>query len=176
MNNELFLTLEKRFKENMHRHPSVTWDEVKEKLLFNQKVLKTLQLMEETNGEPDVVSFDGKTLSFVDFAKESPLGRRSLCYDKEALDKRKTNKPSGNVVDEAEKMGIALLNEKEYKHIQAIEPLDLKTSSWIVTPPEIRKLGGAIFGDCRYQHVFIYHNGADSYYGARGFRGRLDLV
>ncbi|NLC41306.1 MAG: DUF4256 domain-containing protein [Erysipelothrix sp.] len=169
---ELMELLEARFSDNMHRHKTVQWDQVSRRL--NEDKLKVLSLMEESGGEPDVMSIAGE-LVFVDFAKESPKGRRSLCYDQRALSDRKKNKPQDSAMNLAQEMGISLLNETEYRALQAIEAVDLKTSSWIVTPEAIRKLGGALFGDQRYGQVFIYHNGADSYYGARGFRGLLNL-
>lgn len=175
MNKELLLTLKIRFNNNMHRHPNLKWDAVEDLLLKNESHLKSIELMELTKGEPDVITFDNKTISYVDFSKETPLERRSLCYDKEALDKRKSNKPISDAVTEANKMKIALLSEKEYRYLQTFEHFDLKTSSWILTPPEIRKLGGALFCDNRYNQVFVYHNGADSYYSSRGFRGKINL-
>jgi hypothetical protein len=187
--NELIDTLEKRFKKNMHRHPSIEWADVEKKLLacFRSENLNTseqpnnklfsLYEMERTGGEPDVVGFDPKTgnYRFIDCSKESPLGRRSVCYDSEGLQSRKENRPENNAVEMAADMGIELLNEVQYRELQQLGPFDTKTSSWLKTPDEIRKLGGALFGDFRYGKVFVYHNGAQSYYGARGFRGMLSL-
>ena len=169
--------LEKRFNENKHRHESLHWKNIQEKLVANSAKLKILTQMEETGGEPDVVDFNensGEYL-FVDCSVESPKERRSFCYDKNALDKRKENKPKNNALDAAKAIGIELLNEEEYRHLQTLGNFDNKTSSWLKTPDNIRKLGGAIFGDFRYGTVFIYHNGADSYYAARGFRGKLSV-
>lgn len=169
--------LEKRFNENKNRHESLHWKNIQEKLVANSAKLKILTQMEETGGEPDVVDFNensGEYL-FVDCSVESPKERRSFCYDKNALDKRKENKPKNNALDAAKAIGIEILNEKEYRHLQTLGNFDSKTSSWLKTPDNIRKLGGAIFGDFRYGTVFIYHNGADSYYAARGFRGKLSV-
>lgn len=167
--------LEKRFNENKNRHENLEWKNISEKLVANPKKLESLQKMEETGGEPDVVGFDKKSGEFLfyDCSSESPKERRSYCYDKEALDKRKENKPKNNAIDVAKSFGIELLNEEEFRHLQTLGTFDTKTSSWLKTPENIRKLGGAIFGDFRYGTVFIYHNGADSYYAARGFRGVL---
>lgn len=167
--------LQKRFESNMHRHRTLEWEEVLERLLHEEAYIGSLFQMEATGGEPDVMVFDdiAGEVVFVDFAKESPKGRRSLCYDTEALEKRKENKPQNSAMGLAKAMGIELLTEEEYRKVQEIEKLDLKTSSWVKTPEKIRKLGGAIFCDRRYDAVFTYHNGADSYYGSRGFRGKL---
>ncbi len=175
MNNfeELLIILEKRFIENMHRHLDINWKDILDKL--DEDKLSILKQMEDSGGEPDVVSLDNNTYVYCDCSKESPDGRRSLCYDQLALDKRKQNKPAGNVCSLAEIIGIELLDEQEYYALQELEPFDLKTSSWIKTPERIRQLGGALFCENRYQQVFTYHNGADSYYGARSFRGKLKI-
>ncbi|WP_099203574.1 DUF4256 domain-containing protein [Miniphocaeibacter massiliensis] len=167
--------LEKRFKENMHRHNGVKWQKVLEKLKENPSKLNTLSKMEKTGGEPDVVKFNSniKEYVFVDFSKETPEGRRSLCYDKEALESRKKNKPENSALEMAKEIGIEILTEEEYRRLQKVEELDLKTSSWVFTPKEIRELKGALFCDRRYNHVFLYHNGVESYYSSRGFRGKL---
>jgi hypothetical protein len=172
---ELFAVLEIRFEKNMNRHPAVDWAKVQARMDANAEKLWSLNEMEQTGGEPDVVGFDKKTgeITFYDCSAESPDGRRSLCYDRKALDARKANKPKDSAMDMAKAMGIELLTEEQYRALQKLGKFDAKTSSWLITPPEIRKLGGAIFGDRRYDHVFIYHNGADSYYAARGFRGSL---
>lgn len=169
--------LEKRFNENKNRHESLHWKNIQEKLVANPAKLMILTQMEETGGEPDVVDFNENSAEylFVDCSVESPKERRSYCYDKDALDKRKENKPKNNALDAAKAIGIELLNEEEYRHLQTLGNFDSKTSSWLKTPDNIRKLGGAIFGDFRYGSVFIYHNGADSYYAARGFRGKLSV-
>jgi len=171
----LLETLKLRFEKNMHRHPDLTWEKVQAKLERSAEKLSSINLMEETAGEPDVVEYDlGKDeYIFYDCAAESPKGRRSLCYDRQALDSRKENKPKNNVMDVAKALGIDVLTEKQYRNLQQLGPVDTKTSSWVVSPPEIRNLGGALFGDRRYNQVFIYHNGAESYYAARGFRGSL---
>lgn len=173
--NELIETLKVRFERNMKRHEGLSWKDVEEKLLANPKKVWSLFEMENTGGEPDVVAFDAKTYEFVffDCSEESPKGRRSLCFDKKALDARKENKPSNSAEELASTFGIALLSEEEYRYLQTLGKFDMKTSSWIQTPERIRKLGGALFADYRYDTVFVYHNGADSYYGARGFRGSL---
>ena len=172
---QLLKTLEQRFKDNMKLHPEVIWDNVKSRLLKNPEKLNILNQMENTGGEPDVVSFETTTDSyiFIDCSKESPAHRRSLCYDEEALASRKKNKPSGSAEEKAKEIGVELLTQGEYKELQQLGEFDLKTSSWLQTPEYIRKLGGAIFGDRRFDTVFIYHNGAESYYAARGFRGKL---
>jgi len=171
----LLQTLKTRFGQNPHRHPDIPWAEVQARLESNPNVLKSLQAMEATGGEPDVIGHDQETglVTFCDCAKESPAGRRSLCYDRAALDARKENKPTGSAVEMAEAMGIALLTEDQYRTLQTLGEFDAKTSSWLATPPELRALGGAIFGDFRYDRVFVYHNGVQSYYAARGFRGLL---
>lgn len=174
---ELIIILKKRFEKNMHRHQDLSWAEIAIKLISAPNKLLSLYQMEKTGGEPDVVGFDKKTgeFIFVDCSKETPKGRRSVCYDREALESRKEFKPSTSAVDMANEMGIELLSEKEYRELQLLEAFDLKTSSWIKTPDSIRKLDGALFCDCRYDHVFVYHNGASSYYGVRGFRGLLKV-
>lgn len=171
----LLKILEARFRENSSRHKGLEWDKVLTKLQANPEKLDSLDQMEETGGEPDVIEFDKKTgeYIFVDCAAESPKGRRSLCYDHEALEKRKEHKPVDSAVNMASEMGIEILDEDEYRHLQQLGKFDLKTSSWIKTPEAIRKLGGALFCDRRYDHVFTCHNGADSYYAARGFRGSV---
>jgi len=171
----LLHTLEVRFQRNTHRHPDVAWSAVRAKLDGNPAALRALREMEATGGEPDVVSLDGESAeyTFYDCAAESPIGRRSCCYDQEALDSRKENKPAISAVAMAAGMGITLLTEAEYRALQVLGAFDLKTSSWISTPASIRALGGALFGDRRYDTVFVSHNGASSYYAARGFRGVL---
>jgi hypothetical protein len=174
---ELIETLKSRFEKNPDRHKGIEWASVQNRLedKANARKLSSLLQMEETGGEPDVIGVDKDTgeYLFCDCSTESPKGRRSLCYDDEALEARKENKPKGSAVGRAADMGIELLTEKQYRELQELGSFDLKTSSWVKTPPEIRKHGGAIFCDRRYQHVFMYHNGAESYYGARGFRGML---
>jgi hypothetical protein len=174
---QLLETLKSRFEKNMGRHKGVDWALVEAKLEANPKKLQALFEMEDTGGEPDVIGYDKKTekITFCDCSPESPKGRRSLCYDREALDSRKENKPRGNAIDMASSMGIELLTEEQFRELQLLGEFDLKTSSWIRTPANIRKLGGALFCDRRYGQVFVYHNGAESYYAARGFRGRLDV-
>ena len=171
----LLKVLRKRFEDNTNRHKGLNWDDIQKKLEANPAKLASLDEMERTEGEPDVVGFDKKSGEYIfyDCAAESPKGRRSICYDHEALEKRKENKPNDSAVNMAANMGIEILNEEEYKELQKLGKFDAKTSSWIATPAEIRKLGGAIFSDFRYNTVFVYHNGADSYYAARGFRGSL---
>lgn len=175
--NEILQTLQNRFEKNLHRHNDLKWTEIRQKLEAHPKKLESLQKMEETGGEPDVVGFDKNSGEYIffDCSPESPKERRSFCYDKEALDKRKENKPKNNALDIAASMGIELLTEEDYHYLQTLGDFDNKTSSWLKTPENIRKLGGAIFGDFRYGTVFIYHNGADSYYAARGFRGKLSV-
>lgn len=177
LKNELIKTLKLRFEENMNRHPNMIWEDVLERLNSDPSKLWSLYEMERTGGEPDVVSFDNLTNEYIfyDCSKESPEGRRNICYDREALEKRKKFKPENNALDMAKAMGIELLDENEYKHLQELGMFDLKTSSWIMTPIEVRELGGALFGDRRYNRTFIYHNGADSYYSVRGFRGKLKV-
>jgi hypothetical protein len=169
--------LEQRFNKNKHRHEGLKWEFILSKLIHDSDKLWSLFEMEKTGGEPDVVvlNHSPKDYFYIDCSKESPTGRRSLCYDKAAFNSRKENKPLNNAMDIAQEMGISLLNEEEYRALQSIEEFDLKTSSWIQTPDAIRKLKGALFGDRRYNHVFIYHNGAESYYAARGFRGLIKI-
>ncbi len=169
--------LKNRFEKNKHRHPELSWSFVLARIERRENNLRTLQRMEETGGEPDVVFYDQQNdeLIYCDCSAESPKGRRSLCYDRIALDARKENKPVGNVVDMAAEMGVELLNETHYRGLQEIEPFDTKTSSWVQTPQKIREMGGALFCDRRYDTVFVYHNGAESYYSSRGFRGVLKI-
>ena len=172
---ELLSTLKARFEKNMTRHKRLAWDDIQTKLEANPDKLRTLNEMEKTGGEPDVVGYDKKSgeFIFVDCSAESPQGRRSICYDREALESRKKHKPEHTAVDMAAEIGIELLTEEEYRDLQKLGSFDLKTSSWVQTPDDIRKLGGAIFCDRRYDTIFLYHNGADSYYSSRGFRGSL---
>lgn len=172
---ELIDVLKKRFEKNKNRHIGLDWGNVQAKLEANTGKLWSLNEMERTGGEPDVVAHDEKTGEYIfyDCVAESPKGRRSLCYDREALDSRKEFKPEGTAMDMAADIGIELLTEEQYRELQQLGNFDMKTSSWVVTPSDIRKLGGAIFADFRYNTVFIYHNGASSYYAARGFRGSL---
>jgi hypothetical protein len=173
---ELLKTLKARFEKNMNRHKILEWAKVQAKLEANTEKLWSLNEMEKTGGEPDVVGHDKKTgeIIFYDCSAESPKGRRSICYDREALESRKEFKPEDTAVDMATAMGIEILTEEQYRELQKLGNFDAKnSSSWLKTPSEIRKLGGAIFADRRYDHVFVYHNGADSYYGSRGFRGSL---
>src|SRR6195256_6585103 len=172
---ELLSELKARFEKNMNRHKGLEWAKVQAKLEANTKKLWSLNEMERTGGEPDVVGFDKKTGEYIfyDCSAESPKGRRSVCYDRKALDARKEHKPGNNAIDMAAAMDIELLTEEQYRELQKLGNFDTKTSSWIITPADIRKLGGALFCDRRYDHVFVYHNGAESYYAARGFRGSL---
>jgi hypothetical protein len=172
---ELLKTLRARFEKNVKRHKGLDWAGVQAKLEANAEKLWSLSEMESTGGEPDVVGHDKKSGEYIfyDCSAESPKGRRSICYDREALDARKENKPKDSAVDIATAMGVELLTEEEYRELQKLGEFDLKTSSWVKTPAEIRKRGGALYCDRRYDHVFLYHNGADSYYAARGFRGSL---
>jgi hypothetical protein len=172
---DLLSVLKTRFEKNMNRHKGLEWAKVQLKLEANTEKLWSLDDMEITGGEPDVVGYDKKTDEYIfyDCSAESPKGRRSLCYDREALESRKEHKPKSNVIDTAAEMGIELLTEEQYRELQQFGKFDTKTSSWVKTPADIRKHGGAIFCDYRYGTVFIYHNGADSYYAARGFRGAL---
>ena len=165
--------LRKRFEENMDRHPDLNWDDVTTRLQGNANALQTLERMEETGGEPDTIGIDEATgkLIFCDCSKETPGSRRSLCYDEEALMKRKKNPPAGSVEAQAKEIGVELMNEELYRRLQTLGEFDLKTSSWIETPDSIRKLGGALFCERRYGAVFTFHNGADSYYSVRGWRG-----
>jgi hypothetical protein len=171
--NKLLLSLKTRFEKNMPRHTGLEWAKVQNRIEANAEKQWSLYQMEETGGEPDVVAYDENTgeYLFYDCAAESPSGRRSFCYDREALDARKEFKPEDSAMEAAAAMGIKLLDEKEYRYLQQLGHFDAKTSSWIITPPEVRKLGGAQFADYRYGKVFVYHNGASSYYAARGFRG-----
>lgn len=173
----LLKVLQIRFEKNMQRHTDLDWNKIQSKLEANPEKLWSLDEMERTEGEPDVIGFDKKTNEylFVDCSAESPKGRRSVCYDHEALEKRKEHKPQNSAINMAEEMGVEILNEEQYRQLQQLGKFDAKTSSWIKTPSEIRKLGGAVFCDFRYNTVFLYHNGADSYYAARGFRGILKL-
>jgi hypothetical protein len=173
---EEFLTeLKTRFEKNMNRHQGIEWAKVRAKLEADAKKLWSLTEMERTGGEPDVVGFDKKTGEYIfyDCSAESPKGRRSVCYDREGQESRKEHKPENNAIDMAAAMGIELLTEEQYRELQKLGNFDTKTSSWVKTPSDIRKLGGAIFCDRRYDHVFVYHNGAESYYAARAFRGSL---
>lgn len=172
---ELLNILKARFEKNMHRHPDLEWAKVQAKLETHSDKLWSLNEMESTGGEPDVVGYDEKTGAYIfyDCTAESPKGRRSICYDREGLESRKEHKPEANALDLAAAMGVEILTEEQYRALQKLGAFDTKTSSWVKTPAEIRKLGGALFCDRRYDHVFVYHNGAESYYGARGFRGAL---
>jgi hypothetical protein len=172
---ELLDTLKTRFEKNMNRHKTLDWVGVQARLEAHTEKLWSLYEMERTGGEPDVVGSDRKTGEYIfyDCSAESPKGRRSICYDREALESRKEHKPTNNAMDIAAAMGIELLTEDQYRELQKLGNFDTKTSSWVKTPAEIRKLGGAIFCDRRYDHVFVYHNGAESYYAARAFRGAL---
>lgn len=174
---ELIKTLKIRFEKNPNRHENIKWENVQKKLESNPEKLWSLHEMERTGGEPDVISYDKKTdeYLFIDCSAESPKGRRSLCYDRKALDSRKENKPANSAMDLANEIGIEILDEEQYRELQTFGNFDLKTSSWVKTPDEIRNLGGAVFCDKRYNTVFLYHNGADSYYAARGFRGFLKI-
>ncbi|GIN72900.1 hypothetical protein J14TS2_33750 [Bacillus sp. J14TS2] len=174
---ELLKALKTRFEKNMHRHQELEWNKIEEKLETNPEKLWSLNEMETTGGEPDVVKYDEKADEYIfyDCSAESPKGRRSVCYDREALEARKKHKPENSVIDMATAMGIELLTEEQYRALQELEHVDKKTSSWVQTPKDIRELGGALFCDYRFGHVFLYHNGADSYYGSRGFRGSLRL-
>ena len=174
---ELLRTLKTRFEKNKARHKGLDWSTVLERLEAKPAKLRSLQAMEETDGEPDVIGYDKKTgeIIFCDCSAESPKGRRSICYDHEALEARKQHKPEDSAINMAETMGIKILNEEEYRDLQKLGSFDTKTSSWIETPAAIRKLGGALFCDKRYDHIFLYHNGADSYYAARAFRGLLKV-
>ena len=174
-NEELIRALKARFEKNTKRHKGLEWTKVQTKLEANTEKLWSLNEMERTGGEPDVVGHDKKTgeYMFYDCSAESPKGRRSVCYDREALESRKEHKPENNAIDMAAAMGIELLSEEQYRELQKLGNFDTKTSSWVQTPADIRELGGALFCDRRYDHVFVYHNGAESYYGARAFRGSL---
>jgi hypothetical protein len=172
---ELLATLEARFTKNMARHQGIRWPEVQSRLEADAGKLQALQQMEDTGGEPDVIGRDGKTGAFIfcDCSAESPAGRRSVCYDREGLESRKEHRPANSAIDMAGAMGIEILTEEEYRQLQQLGDFDMKTSSWVKTPAAIRKLGGALFCDRRYGQVFTYHNGAQSYYAARAFRGLL---
>lgn len=172
---ELIRTLKARFEKHMHRHKGIAWAEVQARLQAHPQALRSLGEMESTGGEPDVIGQDGPAgpITFCDCSAESPAGRRSVCYDRAALDARKEHKPHGSAVEMAAAMGIDLLTEEQYRALQELGDFDAKTSSWIRTPPAVRSLGGALFCDRRYGRVFVYHNGAQSYYAARGFRGVL---
>lgn len=172
---ELLKVLKARFEKNMNRHPDLEWANVQAKLEAQPEKLWSLHEMERTGGEPDVVDYENNAYIFYDCSAESPKGRRSFCYDREALDSRKEHKPKNNAVEMAADMGIELLTEEQYRELQKVGNFDLKSSSWVKTPANIRKLGGAIFCDRRYDTVFMYHNGAESYYAARGFRGLLKV-
>jgi hypothetical protein len=172
---ELLRTLKARFEKNMSRHKGLEWDKVHAKLEASVAKLWSLNEMERTGGEPDVVGYDKKSGDFIfyDCSEESPIGRRNVCYDREALESRKSHKPENTAIDMAAEMGIALLTEEQYRELQKLGNFDMKTSSWVKTPSDIRTLGGAIFMDRRYDNVFVYHNSAPSYYSSRGFRGSL---
>jgi hypothetical protein len=174
---EIIKILRTRFDKNMNRHQGLEWPKLQAKLEANGEKLWSLNEMERTGGEPDVVGLDNKTGEYIfyDCSAESPKGRRSLCYDREALDSRKEHKPENSIIDMAAAMGIELLTEELYRELQKLGDFDTKTSSWVRTPDHIRKLGGAIFCDRRYDTVFVYHNGAESYYAARGFRGAIKV-
>lgn len=172
---ELLEALQARFEKNMHRHEGIAWIEVEARLQSDSRALGSLAAMEATGGEPDVMDHDSETghFTFYDCSAESPTGRRSLCYDRDALDARKEHKPQGSAVELAAEMGIDLLTEDQYRELQKHGEFDAKSSSWVKTPPDVRSLGGALFCDRRFGRVFVYHNGAQSYYAARGFRGSL---
>ena len=174
---ELLTILKKRFEEHPHRHPEIDWKSVESKLETQPEKIWTLHEMEQTGGEPDVIGYDkdSNLYTFCDCSAETPAGRRSVCYDEDALESRKKNKPEHSACGMAEEMGIELLNEEQYRALQQLETVDAKTSSWIQTPPAIRKLKGALFCDYRYGTVFVYHNGVESYYAGRGFRGIVNV-
>jgi hypothetical protein len=174
---ELILTLRARFEKNMNRHKGLEWDKIEAKLKASPAKLASINEMEITEGEPDVVGYDKKTDEYIffDCSPESPKGRRSLCYDAEALESRKEHKPEDSAMNMAAEMGIEILTEQQYRELQQLGKFDTKTSSWIKTPANIRKLGGALFCDRRYETVFVYHNGAESYYAARAFRGSISI-
>jgi hypothetical protein len=174
---ELVIALKARFENNMNRHKGLEWEKLRAKLEADAEGLWSLNEMERSGGEPDVVAFDKKTGEYIfyDCSPESPKDRRSLCYDREGLESRKEHKPENSAIDMAVAMGIELLTEEQYRDLQDLGNFDMKTSSWVKTPAGIRKLGGALFCDRRYDHVFVYHNGAESYYGVRGFRGALRI-
>jgi hypothetical protein len=174
---KLLTTLQDRFDKHQHRHAKVAWDKVRARLEANPEALRTLHEMEQSGGEPDVIAFDGKTgvVTFCDCAAESPKGRRSLCYDEAARKSRKEHKPGGSAAGMASDMGVELMTEEQYRLLQTLGEFDLKTSSWVQTPADVRALGGALFCDRRFGRVFVYHNGAESYYAARGFRGVIRI-
>ena len=171
----LLKTLRQRFEKNMGRHKGLEWSAVMARLEAKPAALRVLTEMKRTGGEPDVIGYDAGTVTFCDCSAESPTGRRSICFDRQALESRKENKPNGNAEELAAAIGIELLTEAQYRELQTLGAFDLKTSSWVQTPAAIRKLGGALFCDRRYGAVFVYHNGAESYYAARGFRGRVTV-
>lgn len=173
----LLNTLENRFEKNRQRHTDIKWEDVKAKLLKMPEKLISLKAMEDTGGEPDVIGYDAAKGEYIfcDCSAETPAGRRNVCYDREALDARKEHKPWHNAFDLAKEIGVEILDENQYRELQKLGKFDAKTSSWIATPADVRKLGGAMFADFRYGRVFIYHNGAQSYYGVRGFRGILKV-
>lgn len=177
MTTKLLQILEKRFEENRERHPNLDWEDIKNKLEGKLDKLQALYMMEETGGEPDVIGQDSKTKEYIfcDCSPESPKGRRSLCYDEAALESRKENKPKGSALGMAKEIGIDMLDEEQYHELQDLGVFDTKTSSWVTTPKDVRELGGGLFGDKRYGRTFIYHNGAESYYASRGFRGLLKI-
>jgi hypothetical protein len=172
---QLIDALKSRFENNIIRHSEIRWEQVEERLISNSIALEVIKKMEDTGGEPDVVNFEKNKIIYCDCALESPKDRRSLCYDRNALNSRKENKPANSAMDLAEEIGIKLLTDEQYRKLQLSGEFDLKTSSWILTPEKIRALGGALFCDRRYDTVFTYHNGAESYYAARGFRGWIEL-
>lgn len=175
--NQLFTILKSRFEQNLNRHPNLVWKNIEEKLVQQPEKLWSIYEMERTGGEPDVISTEqsNEVYVFYDCCIETPKGRRSLCYDRQALEARKENKPLGNVIDVAQSMGVELLTEQQYRYLQTIFNFDLKTSSWVKTPEAIRNQGGSLFCDYRYGQVFTYHNGAQSYYASRGFRALLEV-
>jgi hypothetical protein len=174
---QLLSTLKNRFEKNMNRHNGLDWKTIQSRLEAKPDKLWSLNEMEITGGEPDVIGYDEKSDKFLlaDCSPESPAGRRSLCFDHKALESRRENKPKNSAMGMAAEMGVTLMTEEQYRQLQNLGKFDTKTSSWITTPPEIRDLGGALFSDRRYDHIFVYHNGAESYYGARGFRGTLQI-
>lgn len=174
---ELLDTLQQRFEKNKNRHENLDWSKIEAKLNLNPSKLWSLYQMENSGGEPDVVGYDEKNDEYIffDCSAESPKGRRSFCYDREALDARKEHKPQNDIITAAKEMGVEILSEEQYRYLQTLGKFDLKTSSWVKTPKNIRELGGALFCDRRYNTVFVYHNGADSYYAARAFRGFLKV-
>lgn len=168
-------TLKTRFESNMPRHAGLRWPEIDARLIADPGALSALEWMEETGGEPDVIGRNGESYIFADCSAESPSGRRSLCYDEAALKDRKKNPPAGSAEEQAKRHGIFLMNEEQYRHLQTLGEFDVKTSSWILTPEPIRSLGGALFCELRYGRVFVFHNGADSYYSVRGWRGVIEV-